>query len=73
MRPSFPFGIEGGVWDVIVLIPEHCPSIYFSYCCYSLQFTMQNRKTCCLKKWFSPESSKGNFVRENLKKLNHDK
>ena len=22
--PSFPFGIEGGIWDVIVLIPYHC-------------------------------------------------
>ena len=27
--PSFPFGIEGGMWDVIVLIPDHCLSIYF--------------------------------------------
>ena len=29
--PSFPFGIgiEGGMWDVIVLIPNHCFSIYF--------------------------------------------
>ena len=25
--PSFPFGIEGMVWDVIVLIPDHCLSI----------------------------------------------
>ena len=30
MRPSFPFGIEGGMWDVIVLIPDHCLSIYFA-------------------------------------------
>ena len=29
MCPSFPFGIEGGMWDVIVLIPDHCLSIYF--------------------------------------------
>ena len=28
--PSFPFGIEGGMWDVIVLIPDHCLSVYFS-------------------------------------------
>ena len=28
---------------------------------------MQNRGTCCLKKCFNTESSKGNFVRENLK------
>ena len=27
--PSFPFGIKGGMWDVIVLIPNHCLSIYF--------------------------------------------
>ena len=26
--PSFPFGIEGGMWDVIVLFPDHCLSIY---------------------------------------------
>ena len=25
----FPFGIEGGMWDVVVLIPDHCLSIYF--------------------------------------------
>ena len=28
---------------------------------------MQNRGTCCLKKCFNTERSKGNFVRENLK------
>ena len=22
-------GIEGGMWDVIILIPDHCLSIYF--------------------------------------------
>ena len=26
----FPFGIEGGMWDVIVLIPDHCLSIYLA-------------------------------------------
>ena len=30
--PSFPFGIEGGMWDVIVLIPDHCLSIYLESC-----------------------------------------
>ena len=29
---------------------------------------MQNRGTCSLKKCFNMERSKGNFVRENLKK-----
>ena len=28
--PSFPFGTEGEMWDVI-LIPDHCLSIYLRY------------------------------------------
>ena len=27
----FPFWIEGGVWDVIVLNSDHCLSIYFEH------------------------------------------
>ena len=30
VRPSFPFGIKGRMWDVIVSIPHHCLSIYFT-------------------------------------------
>ena len=26
---SFPFGFEDGVWDLIILIPDHCLSISF--------------------------------------------
>ena len=33
MCPSFPFGIESGIWDVIVLISGHCFSIYFGKIC----------------------------------------
>ena len=29
VRPSFPFGIKGGMLDVSVLVPDHCQSIYF--------------------------------------------
>ena len=39
MLHSFPFGIEGGMWDVIILIPDHCPSIYldmYNSCFHSL-------------------------------------
>ena len=37
--PSFPYGIEGGMWDLIVLIPDHCLSdhclsIYFAFLAY---------------------------------------
>ena len=28
---SFPFGFEGGMWGLIVLIPDHCLSTYFKY------------------------------------------
>ena len=30
MCPSFPFGNEGRMLDAIVLIPDHCVSVYFS-------------------------------------------
>ena len=49
----------------LTYLPEISQTSYF---CYSPQFTMQNRGTCCLKKCFNTERSKGNFVRENLKK-----
>ena len=31
--PSVPFGFEGRMWDLIVLIPDHCLSIYCGHCC----------------------------------------
>ena len=30
MGALFPFSFEGGMWDLIVLIPDPCLSIYFS-------------------------------------------
>ena len=27
--PSFLFGFEGGAWDLIVLMPDYCFSVYF--------------------------------------------
>ena len=26
----FPFGFEGRIWDLIVSVPDHCLSFYFS-------------------------------------------
>ena len=26
----FPFGFEGGIWDLIVLVPDHCLSFYIT-------------------------------------------
>ena len=31
MCPSLPFGIEGMIWDVILLIPDHCLFFFLSY------------------------------------------
>ena len=28
----FPFGFEGRIWDLIVSVPDHCLSFYFSFC-----------------------------------------
>ena len=27
----FPFGFEGRMWDLIVSVPDHCLSFYFSF------------------------------------------
>ena len=29
MCASFPFGFEGGMWDMIVTVPDHCLSFHF--------------------------------------------
>ena len=29
---DFPFGFEGRIWDLIVSVPDHCLSFYFSEC-----------------------------------------
>ena len=29
VRGSFPFGFEGEMRELIVLVPDHCPSLYF--------------------------------------------
>ena len=40
---SFPFGLECGMWDLIVLLPDHCLSFQFLRCypynkkCYGMK------------------------------------
>ena len=29
----FPLGFEGRMWDLIVSVPDHCLSFYFTICC----------------------------------------
>ena len=40
----FPFGFEGRIWDLIVSVPDHCLSFYFSY-----KFKEEKLKTCIFK------------------------
>ena len=30
----FPFGLEGGMWNLIVSVPDHCLSFYFAEFAY---------------------------------------
>ena len=41
---DFPFGFEGRIWDLIVSVPDHCLSFYFSLVHFNL-----NRKVCPFK------------------------
>ena len=29
VRSSFPFGFEGGIWDLIIFFSDHCLLLYF--------------------------------------------
>ena len=31
----FPFGFEGGMWDLIISVPDHCLSFYFGNSWYN--------------------------------------
>ena len=30
MCASFPFGFDGGMWDLIVIVSDHCISFHFA-------------------------------------------
>ena len=35
----FPFGFEGRIWDLIVLVPDHCLSFYFEILYFDVYVT----------------------------------
>ena len=37
----FPFGFEGRMWDLIVSVPDHCLSFYFSLSRYTYPYTYE--------------------------------
>ena len=38
---SFPFGFEIGMWNLIVLVPDHCLSVYLVWGNRAFLFCMQ--------------------------------
>ena len=71
--PSFHFGVEGGMWDAIVLIPDRCLFIYFVWTFFlffshlsilclspSLRETARYRLQYCLKEPLSPNNQPTN-------------
>ena len=36
----FPFGFEGMIWDLIVSIPDHCLSFYFTVTFFVLKYSV---------------------------------
>ena len=53
---SFPFGFEGGMWYLIVLIPDRCLYIYFKYRSRSKLVTTVHTSLSlvCLPLWATP-------------------
>ena len=49
-----PFGIEGEMWDVIVLKPDHCLSFYFEILPYY--------RACCIRFSDAFLTSTGSFI-----------
>ena len=41
----FPFGFEGGMWDLIVSVPDHCFAFYFFFFFYPCIMTFENLRT----------------------------
>ena len=41
---SCPFGFEGGMWDLLVLVQDYCLSSYFYMIKYLEHFTKQKKK-----------------------------
>ena len=39
----FPFGFEGRMWDLIISVPDHCSSCYFSLLLKELIFFIYMR------------------------------
>ena len=62
----FPFGFGGGMWDLIVSVPDHCLSFYLvskghisaSYC---VVLSMQERLSICYRQNVSAKKAGANF------------
>ena len=39
---SFPFGFEGRMWDLVVLVPDHCLSFYFALATVLMEYCTES-------------------------------
>ena len=62
---SFRFGFQGGMWDLIVIIPDHCLSIYFTF----LIFTTLSVPTYDL--WSKNTQHSTLFTHNHIRGLRH--
>ena len=51
---SFPFGFEGGVWDLIILVPDHL-YFYFETLLMTNPLFIFMYKICCTQKNDQPD------------------
>ena len=57
------FGFEGGLWDLIVLMPDHCLSVYFvNYKLMELSHNAKNKQTKKTKKLKNQKKKKTQSV-----------
>ena len=54
----FPFSFEGRMWDLIVSIPDHCLSFYFSLSLFHCRRHFKTSSFSCFKRIFSCVISK---------------
>lgn len=62
MSASFPFGFEGEMWNLIILVPDHW--LFFKFVCIFI-LRVQSCKTRCQKAEKSQQSHKQNLNTSN--------
>ena len=68
---SFSFGFKGRMWDLILLIPDHCLSIYFKF--VRISFIKLCRTQLLTEIWVQIQDIFINLVYNKIKSANNTK